>query len=47
MDAVAEGIETREQYFCFKELGCEFGQGYFFSQPLDRQQIVQFLDSIF
>ncbi|MBP0017051.1 MAG: EAL domain-containing protein [Cyanobacteria bacterium SBLK] len=47
MDAVAEGIETQQQYSRLKELGCEFGQGYFFSRPLDLQQATQFLDSIF
>ncbi|MEM9539287.1 MAG: EAL domain-containing protein [Cyanobacteria bacterium P01_E01_bin.42] len=47
MSAVAEGIETQEQYQRLKELGCEFGQGYLFSRPLDLQQATQFLDSLF
>lgn len=35
MDVVAEGVETAEQFSQLKALGCEFGQGYFFSKPLD------------
>jgi len=35
MDVVAEGVETAEQFAQVRALGCEFGQGYFFSKPLD------------
>jgi EAL domain-containing protein (putative c-di-GMP-specific phosphodiesterase class I) len=35
MRAIAEGIETPRQLAYLKELGCEFGQGYFFARPLD------------
>ncbi len=31
---IAEGIETEEQYHFLRELGCEEGQGYFFSHPV-------------
>ena len=31
---VAEGIETAEQLTLLRELGCELGQGYHFSEPL-------------
>jgi len=31
---VAEGIETPEQLARLRELGCELGQGYYFSPPL-------------
>ena len=34
MDVVAEGVETTEQLSLLKRLGCEFGQGYFFSKPV-------------
>jgi EAL domain-containing protein (putative c-di-GMP-specific phosphodiesterase class I) len=34
MDAVAEGVETKEQLAQLRALGCEYGQGYFFSKPL-------------
>lgn len=39
MDAISEGIETIEQLTQLKNLGCEFGQGYLFAQPLDVQEI--------
>jgi diguanylate cyclase (GGDEF)-like protein len=30
---IAEGIETRAQLEALRELGCEFGQGYYFARP--------------
>lgn len=35
MQVVAEGIETQEQMLHLWALQCEYGQGYFFAQPLD------------
>jgi diguanylate cyclase (GGDEF)-like protein len=35
MEVIAEGIETEEQYQQLKMLGCEYGQGYLFSRPVD------------
>jgi EAL domain-containing protein (putative c-di-GMP-specific phosphodiesterase class I) len=43
MDVVAEGIETEEQLTLLKEMGCRFGQGYFFSRPLPAARIEEFL----
>jgi diguanylate cyclase (GGDEF)-like protein len=37
MDVVAEGVETAEQSATLRSLNCEYGQGYFFSRPLDSQ----------
>ncbi|MUH01102.1 EAL domain-containing protein [Scytonema sp. UIC 10036] len=37
IQAIAEGIETSSQLQYLKTLGCEFGQGYFFSPPLDAE----------
>lgn len=34
MEALAEGIETREQWTWLRTQGCPRGQGYFFSRPL-------------
>jgi diguanylate cyclase (GGDEF)-like protein len=36
---VAEGIETQAQSQWLKDLGCEFGQGYYFSKPLPAAEI--------
>jgi len=35
MQAVAEGIEHQAQLTRLQDLGCDYGQGYLFSQPLD------------
>ncbi len=43
MDVVAEGVETPEQLELLKSLGCQFGQGYFFSKPLDSQAAEAFI----
>jgi diguanylate cyclase (GGDEF)-like protein/PAS domain S-box-containing protein len=40
---IAEGLETARQVERLRELGCEFGQGYYFSQPLDAKAAQQFL----
>ncbi|MCM8795048.1 MAG: bifunctional diguanylate cyclase/phosphodiesterase [Candidatus Omnitrophica bacterium] len=42
MDVIAEGIETESQMNLLKELGCEFGQGYFFSRPIDPKSVEKF-----
>lgn len=34
----AEGVETAEQLARLRELNCEYGQGYFFSLPLDSEE---------
>jgi diguanylate cyclase (GGDEF)-like protein/PAS domain S-box-containing protein len=38
MRTVAEGIETTGQSGRLRALGCEFGQGYFFSEPLSADE---------
>lgn len=35
MNAIAEGVETHEQLTQLMSLQCEYGQGYFFSKPVD------------
>jgi diguanylate cyclase (GGDEF)-like protein len=37
MSAVAEGVETPDQLAQLRALGCDFGQGYLFSKPLESQ----------
>ncbi len=43
LKVVAEGIENQDQMKVLKELGCEFGQGYLFSKPVDSDAIDQLL----
>jgi predicted signal transduction protein with EAL and GGDEF domain len=38
MDIVGEGTERLEEVSFLKGLGCDFGQGYFFSRPVDHEQ---------
>lgn len=35
IEVVAEGVETKQQMKQLRKFGCDFGQGYFFSQPVD------------
>jgi diguanylate cyclase (GGDEF)-like protein len=35
LDVIAEGVESAEQMRLLAEAGCEFGQGFFFSRPVD------------
>ena len=44
MNTVAEGIETRAQADLVRQLGCEKGQGYFFSKPLAAADVVGWLE---
>ncbi|MCC0175794.1 EAL domain-containing protein [Waterburya agarophytonicola K14] len=38
MDVIAEGIETTAQLAQLRLLQCEYGQGFFFSKPLNKAQ---------
>ncbi|MFB2939493.1 EAL domain-containing protein [Aerosakkonemataceae cyanobacterium BLCC-F154] len=40
---VAEGIETIEQIRIIQNLGCIWGQGYFFAKPLNSDNATQFI----
>ena len=43
INVVAEGIETENQLQRIKALGCEFGQGYLFSKPLEKNAAEEML----
>jgi diguanylate cyclase (GGDEF)-like protein len=43
MEVIAEGIETEEQYQQLRMLGCEFGQGYLFSHPVNTEAVQHLL----
>ena len=41
--AIAEGIEKPEQLLALEQMGCELGQGYYFSKPLDEKAMGELL----
>jgi EAL domain-containing protein (putative c-di-GMP-specific phosphodiesterase class I) len=43
MEVIAEGIETAEQYQQLRLLGCEYGQGFLFSQPVNSDAVLHLL----
>ena len=43
MEVIAEGIETEEQYQQLTMLGCEFGQGFLFSRPVNSESVIHLL----
>jgi diguanylate cyclase (GGDEF)-like protein/PAS domain S-box-containing protein len=43
MSVIAEGIETRTQLYDLLQAGCEFGQGFHFSKPLEAAAAHQLL----
>ena len=46
MSAIAEGIETTQQLNQLKTLGCDFGQGYLFSKPVEAQRATELIGSV-
>jgi len=44
IDTIAEGIETAFQLSCLREMGCDYGQGYFFSSPLAEKEAQSLLE---
>ncbi len=43
---VAEGVENEEQLRQLRAMGCEFGQGYYLSKPLDPEKAAQLLEEV-
>jgi len=42
---VAEGVETPEQLRFIQDLGCDEGQGYYFSPPVSAEQFAKFIET--
>lgn len=45
MQVVAEGIETMAQLTYLQQIGCEYGQGYYFAKPLSQAESTRLLQS--
>jgi diguanylate cyclase len=44
LKVVAEGIETADQFACLAKLGCQYGQGYLFGNPLPAIEATKLLE---
>ncbi len=45
LPTIAEGVETAEQMFTLKAMGCDIIQGYYFSKPLPASEFENFVRS--
>lgn len=43
MDIVVEGVETEQMKLALEDMGCDYEQGYYFSQPLPPEEFVAYL----
>lgn len=46
MDVVAEGVETMEQLDFLKGIKCDYGQGYFYSRPVDNLLATEMVENL-
>jgi diguanylate cyclase len=44
LEIVAEGVETEAQLRMLRDLGCQLGQGYYFSKPLPAEEMGPYLE---
>lgn len=47
MDVLAEGVESKEELQCLKELGCHQYQGFYFSHPLPFDDFMMLVESCY
>jgi len=43
IDIVAEGVEKEEEIKILHQLGCDIIQGYYYSKPIKKEELVEFL----
>lgn len=44
LEVVAEGVETKSQEEFLASLGCDIGQGYYYSRPVDGEEFIKQLE---
>ncbi len=45
MNIVAEGIEKKHQMDALRDLGCQYGQGYYMAKPMSAEKIIELIAS--
>ncbi len=45
MNIVAEGIEEQAQMDALRDLGCQYGQGYYMAKPMPADKIIEFIST--
>lgn len=43
IEVIAEGVERKEEALKLRELGCRYGQGYYFTKPLPERELTALL----
>ncbi|HEX2257228.1 MAG TPA: EAL domain-containing protein [Afifellaceae bacterium] len=43
MEVIAEGVETPETDWRLRELGCDYGQGFYYSRPIKAENVAHFV----
>ena len=46
LPTIAEGVETAEQMFTLKAMGCDIVQGYYFSKPLSADEFEKYIKNV-
>ena len=46
LPTIAEGVETAEQMFTLKAMGCDIVQGYYFSKPLSADEFERYIKNV-
>ena len=46
LPTIAEGVETAEQMFTLKAMGCDIVQGYYFSNPLSADEFETYIKNV-
>ena len=41
ISTVVEGVETEENEAFIRSLGCDYGQGYYYSRPVSAEEFLQ------